>query len=172
MRRTLTTLAAVALALAGTTACEPPPPPTSLTVNVAPGVTGDDANPGDGICETAPGNGECTLDAAVQEGNTLGRADIHVPPATAYDAMYRLSETTITGSLNLFSSWTPSRTVQVVAPQLHVAAGGHLVAGGDAAGAQHQGHHGEEGKHAGAGPADARRGTTGRERGPVHGRGS
>ena len=126
MRRTLTTLAAVALALAGTTACEPPPPPTSLTVNVAPGVTGDDANPGDGICETAPGNGECTLDAAVQEGNTLGRADIHVPPATAYDAMYRLSETTITGSLNLFSSWTPSRTVQVVAPQLHVAAGGHL----------------------------------------------
>ncbi len=41
MRRTLTTLAAVALALAGTTACEPPPPPTSLTVNVAPSVTGD-----------------------------------------------------------------------------------------------------------------------------------
>jgi len=42
---------------------------TSLTVNN----TGDgaDATPGNGICETATGNGICTLRAAIQEANAL-----------------------------------------------------------------------------------------------------
>lgn len=35
-----------------------------------------DANPGDFICETAPGNGECTLRAAVMEANALPGADL------------------------------------------------------------------------------------------------
>ena len=91
MRRTITTLAVAALALGWTTACEPPPPPASFTVNVAPGVTGGDANPGDGVCETAPGNGQCTLDAAVQEGNALGRADIHMTPTAETNCWPRSS---------------------------------------------------------------------------------
>ncbi len=43
--------------------------PTTLTVNN----TGDDVdiNPGNGICETANGNGICTLRAAIQEANAL-----------------------------------------------------------------------------------------------------
>ncbi|GEM_PF-1984241 len=43
--------------------------PTSLTVNDL----GDaaDANTGDGVCETAPGNGVCTLRAAILEANAL-----------------------------------------------------------------------------------------------------
>ena len=42
---------------------------TSLTVNN----TGDgaDASPGNGVCETATGNGVCTLRAAIQEANAL-----------------------------------------------------------------------------------------------------
>ena len=40
---------------------------------------GDD-NPGDGICETATGNGECSIRAAVQEANALDGADeIEIP---------------------------------------------------------------------------------------------
>ena len=34
-----------------------------------------DANPGDAMCETAPGNGVCTLRAAIEEANTLGAGD-------------------------------------------------------------------------------------------------
>src|SRR5689334_18960683 len=42
-----------------------------------------DANPGDGRCETAPGNGICTLRAAIQETNALPGADaITLPPGT------------------------------------------------------------------------------------------
>ena len=81
------------IVIAGLTACSgaitpasaPPPTVTLAPTAVVPltadiffvAPDGDDANPGDGICETAPGNGECTLDAAVQEGNALGRADIY-----------------------------------------------------------------------------------------------
>jgi len=42
-----------------------------------------DANPGDGICETAPGNGICTLRAAIQETNaTQGPNQIVLPAGT------------------------------------------------------------------------------------------
>ena len=126
MRRTLTALAVAALALGWTTACEPPPPPASFTVNVTGGATGDDANPGDGICETAPGNSVCTLDAAVQEGNALGRADIHVPPATQPYNPSVLTETTITGNLTLFSTRNAAGDVQIRAAQLHIATDGQL----------------------------------------------
>ena len=126
MRRTLTALAVAALALGWTTACEPPPPPASFTVNVTGGATGDDANPGDGICETAPGNSVCTLDAAVQEGNALGRADIHVPPATQPYNPSVLTETTITGNLALFSTWNAAGNIQVQASQVHITTEGML----------------------------------------------
>ena len=45
-------------------------PPMEFVVNT----TGDlpDWNPGDGVCETAPANGQCTFRAAVAEANLFG----------------------------------------------------------------------------------------------------
>lgn len=43
-----------------------------------------DATPGDGVCETAAGNGICTLRAAVQESNALIDADRISVPAGVY----------------------------------------------------------------------------------------
>jgi hypothetical protein len=43
-----------------------------------------DANPGDGVCETAPGNGVCTLRAAVMEANAWPGADTIILPAGVY----------------------------------------------------------------------------------------
>jgi len=42
-----------------------------------------DADPGNGVCETAPGNCECTLRAAIQESNVLaGGQAIYIPAGT------------------------------------------------------------------------------------------
>ncbi len=55
--------------------------PFGFTVTSSSDVT--DAVPGDGHCETAVGNGVCTLRAAVQETNALtGAQEIHVPAGT------------------------------------------------------------------------------------------
>jgi CSLREA domain-containing protein len=44
---------------------------------------GVDVSPGDGICETALGNGVCTLRAAIQEANAVaGSETITLPPGT------------------------------------------------------------------------------------------
>ena len=57
----------------------------TFTVNA---VTDDrDANPGDGVCETAPGNGVCTLRAAIEEANALSGPDMIHVPAGAYDVI-------------------------------------------------------------------------------------
>jgi len=48
-------------------------PTTTLVVNST-DWGGPDANPGDGVCETAPGNGVCTLRAAIEESNALNGA--------------------------------------------------------------------------------------------------
>lgn len=53
-----------------------------FTVNAM--LDAQDAQPGNGICETAPDNGVCTLRAAVQETNALPGADTVVLPAGAY----------------------------------------------------------------------------------------
>jgi CSLREA domain-containing protein len=44
-----------------------------------------DASPGDGICETAQGNGVCTLRAAIQEANALAGADTITLSAGTYN---------------------------------------------------------------------------------------
>lgn len=79
-------LAAMAglVALGGLAACEPAPPPTSFSVNDAGGL--GDADPGDGVCEATAGQGNCTLRAAVEEGNATPGAiviDLAVPPGSA-----------------------------------------------------------------------------------------
>lgn len=96
MKRAIGTMVLAAWSAAGLTACEPPPPPPVLEVNTT--ATGDDVNPGDGVCETAPDNGTCTLSAAVQEGDALGRAVVLVPLTD--DALPLLSAT-ITGQLTI-----------------------------------------------------------------------
>lgn len=57
-------------------------PSAVFTVNDTTDAT--DANPGDSICETAPGNGVCTLRAAIQETNALPGMDIIILPSGIY----------------------------------------------------------------------------------------
>jgi hypothetical protein len=98
MKRAIATLTATALALGWTTACEPPPPPVSFMVNSD--ADAADTNPGDGVCETAPATGHCTLTAAIEEGNALGRADIVIPDSNL-DVAYPLGDSTVTGRLTI-----------------------------------------------------------------------
>lgn len=60
------TLLAGVVAIGGLAACEPAPEPTTF---VATSDGGADANPGDGVCEMTVGAGNCSLQAAVAEGN-------------------------------------------------------------------------------------------------------
>lgn len=55
---------------------------STFTVNTT--LDEQDAYPGDGICETTPGNGSCSLRAAVQESNALPNTDVIVLPAGVY----------------------------------------------------------------------------------------
>jgi CSLREA domain-containing protein len=71
---TLTVLAAAALALA-LLAAQPPGVAQALTFTVNSLGDGEDAAPGDGNCETAVDNAECTLRAAIQEANQLASED-------------------------------------------------------------------------------------------------
>lgn len=71
-------LLAAALGLVGV-ACEPPD--LSLTVNRF--TDSRDLVPGDGICEATAGQGDCSLRAAIDEGNaTVGTVGISVPAGT------------------------------------------------------------------------------------------
>jgi hypothetical protein len=62
-----------------------------------------DANPGNGICETAPGNGQCTLRSAVQESNALiGPDTITLPPGTyTLSIQGRNEDAAATGDLDI-----------------------------------------------------------------------
>lgn len=114
--------AVVGMALLGTVACQPAPAPRPvLTVNTTLG--GPDANPGDGTCEMTAGTGDCSLQAAVQEGNALGTADLVVPAGR-----YPNNVLTITGDLKL----NAGAPVDVELPdgQVQVAAGGTLTTDG------------------------------------------
>ena len=58
-----------------------------------------DANLGNGVCETAPGNGICTLRAAIQEANILPGANEIILPPNMY--VLTLGQLTIGGSGSL-----------------------------------------------------------------------
>lgn len=104
MTRPRVTACALALAATLLSACEPPPPPPVFQVTTLLG--GDDASPGDGVCETAAGNGVCTTTAAVQEGNALGRAVIDVPEHTDVFLEPPFDVPVITGDITLRSTYT------------------------------------------------------------------
>ena len=88
-------MARAVVGLVGLVACEPPPPPAELMVTTT--AIGADAVPGDGVCEATAGAGDCTLQAAIGEGNALGRASIGVP-AGSYPGSPSLS---VTGALSI-----------------------------------------------------------------------
>lgn len=113
-RWTVAALAA-ALVVAGT-GCEPAPPATALVVTST--GSGSDATPGDGICEATPGVGDCTLPAAVDEGNALGEADITVTAGT-----YDTPDLLITGRVRIAGD---VRTVQLANQEIRIAAGASL----------------------------------------------
>ena len=78
-RKRLLCLAAVALF--GTAA---PAQAANFTVNST--ADGHDATPGNNVCETATGNGVCTLRAAIEEANALTpQADTITLPAGTYN---------------------------------------------------------------------------------------
>lgn len=81
--RSMAVLAMAALGVALLTACDPPVPPPSLVVTTT--ADGSDGAPGDGVCEVTAGAGDCTLRAAIEEGNALGRAAITVPAGSYRD---------------------------------------------------------------------------------------
>jgi hypothetical protein len=54
-----------------------------MVINVNSNIDATDANPGDGVCETAAGNGICTVRAAIQESNEHPGVDtINIPEGT------------------------------------------------------------------------------------------
>jgi CSLREA domain-containing protein len=68
---------------------------------------GHDATPGDGICETASGNGICTLRAAIEETSALGGTrTVDVPAGT-----YMLSVTGACDGVALCVTGTPTITL-------------------------------------------------------------
>lgn len=81
-------------------------PGATFTVNNALDAT--DANPGDGVCETAVGNSICTLRAAVQETNALPGADtVVLPPATYILTLAGANEdASMTGDLDVTDTLT------------------------------------------------------------------
>jgi CSLREA domain-containing protein len=84
-----------------------------------------DANPGDGVCETGVGAGGCSLRAAVDEANALGRADLVVPAGTYPDcsqAACSFDPIEVTGAVRI----NPGGTVRTTIFSLAVRSGGVL----------------------------------------------
>ncbi len=81
---------------------------------------GADATPGNGVCETAAGNGVCTLRAAIEETNALAGPDLVLLPPGRYpvplDGTFLNPGLAISGDLTL-TGFDPMRTI--------VDAGGH-----------------------------------------------
>ena len=86
-----------------------PTPPDSysadFTVNNQ--MDGDDANPGDGICETTAGSGVCTLRAAISEANALFQPGLITLPPGTYTLRGEANEdNNATGDLDITTSLT------------------------------------------------------------------
>lgn len=93
-RRRWAVVLVVAVAGAASVACEPVDPPVALVVTSTADLP--DATPGDGVCEATAGTGDCTLPAAIDEGNALGAASITVP-----GGRYATRDLEVTGRLSL-----------------------------------------------------------------------
>lgn len=94
MRSRALATAIVVLALSATTACEPASPPPTFEVRTH--ATGADEAPGDGECRTAMGS--CTLQAAIEESNALGKGVVLVAASTTDHPGF---DATITGHVTI-----------------------------------------------------------------------
>jgi hypothetical protein len=67
-----------------------------------------DASPGDGVCETASGNGVCTLRAAIQEANATTGSNAIVVPSGVYTLTIRgaAEDAAATGDLDITNDVT------------------------------------------------------------------
>ena len=74
-----------------------------------------DSNPGDGKCETASGNGVCTLRAAVMEANAHAGADTILLPEATYTLTIPGADEdeSATGDLDITESLTIQGAVEV-----------------------------------------------------------
>ncbi len=74
-----------------------------------------DATPGDGVCETAAGNGVCTLRAAVAEANALAGDDTIVfdPSIISIDVNGQIA---ITSNISMIGNGPNSLTIRNIAP--------------------------------------------------------
>lgn len=101
IRETLVLLAPYLLAFCMGTA-------TAATFTVNSPADVPDANPGNGVCETANGNGVCTLRAAIQESNALAGADSIVLQAGVIYTLTRVGadDTALNGDLDILDSVT------------------------------------------------------------------
>lgn len=116
-RSRLAALAVLATVVAGTTACQPPPPRLVLTVTTT--ANGTDDTPGDGVCASAAAAGECTLQAAFDEGNEAPHGADLVVPAGWYGGF----DPTVTGDIRL--NWDAPKAVRFLnGVHLTVALGG------------------------------------------------
>lgn len=86
--------------------CAHPGSAATFTVNSTTDAV--DARPGNGVCETATGNGICTLRAAIQAANALSGADTIVIPAGTYTLTIagRAETAAATGDLDITDSLT------------------------------------------------------------------
>lgn len=93
-RRAAVAVAGVLLAV-GATGCEPTEPPAFTVDSTA---LGADADPGDRVCATA--EGDCTLQAAVEEANELDTKTVITLPESTIAA----ADLTVTGVVELVGS--------------------------------------------------------------------
>ncbi len=130
-RRSITALAAAVGLILGAAACEPPPPDVVLVANSVNSFV--DADPGDGVCDTGRWSSpaECTMLAAIQEGNALSAANgmrrvtIEAPghPQLDYPVVGQ-AIVPVTGNIRIVE--TGQWFIQVVVETFHVAAGATL----------------------------------------------
>jgi CSLREA domain-containing protein len=94
---------ACGLAVLGT-ACEPP----VLDLTVTTTADAPAANPGDGICEATPGAGDCTLRAAIDEGNAVeeGNVLVRLPEGVYTLDLLGEDDTNATGDLDVIGDIT------------------------------------------------------------------
>jgi len=85
-----------------------------IVINVNSTADATDAVAGDGVCETASGNGVCTLRAAIEEANALANSDTINLPAGIYTLTLGL-ELTVSDDLTVSGAGTGSTVVQAAA---------------------------------------------------------
>lgn len=127
-------LGTLALLALGTAACdvEPPPPPPVFVVDDP--ADWPDLNPGDGVCENIPERADCTLRAAIEEGNALGGAEIHIQRLQWTDDPITLeAPVEVTGDIRIVATGPGLRIASgpgMVDTPIHVVSGGSLVVEG------------------------------------------